>query len=388
MAPYSVKFLWHGWVNSGEISQSRRLRVTPQHEKPTCEGASRNGKLVELTRHHHDCTSLSFCCVCVFCFFCLVLFCGGKLEKLVCSRPFAHCHICKPRMYTCNAAFAQSHVSGPSTVNLHADQTNVPFWQSCQPPWVTGQKWGIKSTNKICWRNVLRVRLMTNSSSVSLVALMRKCCHLPSLPPSFLPCSVSLSLSHMHTHTHARTQTLCHSFESLLTWILLPVALSPGCPACLPLLDKLFGKRLLQARHYIMSRKSWLKMVPTENCDILMTFPGAVSSRLSSLLVCWWNPPSLNVFGTQPDLRLLIYCSRDSWVKYVYRGCNAAHCAGLFLRIANWKHFSTLTSLMDKFYNRVTYWVVFLFFVFFFFLEDSHFHIRICKPGGMFSKFI
>ncbi|KAA8587703.1 hypothetical protein FQN60_016565, partial [Etheostoma spectabile] len=37
-------------------------------------------------------------------------------------------------------------------------------------------------------------------------------------------------------------------------------------------LDKLFGKRLLQARHYIMSRKSWLKMVPTENCDILMTF--------------------------------------------------------------------------------------------------------------------
>ncbi|XP_038127178.1 anoctamin-8 isoform X3 [Cyprinodon tularosa] len=39
------------------------------------------------------------------------------------------------------------------------------------------------------------------------------------------------------------------------------------------MLDKLFGKRLLLARHYINSRKSWLKMVPTENCDILMTFP-------------------------------------------------------------------------------------------------------------------
>lgn len=45
-------------------------------------------------------------------------------------------------------------------------------------------------------------------------------------------------------------------------------------------LDKLFGKRLLQARHYIMSRKSWLKMVPTENCDIVMTFPGALGRPL------------------------------------------------------------------------------------------------------------
>ncbi|KAM9845090.1 anoctamin-8 [Aulostomus maculatus] len=44
-------------------------------------------------------------------------------------------------------------------------------------------------------------------------------------------------------------------------------------------LDKLFGKRLLQARHYIMSRKSWLKMVPTENCDILMTFPDAIDDH-------------------------------------------------------------------------------------------------------------
>ncbi|XP_022056387.1 anoctamin-8 isoform X3 [Acanthochromis polyacanthus] len=44
-------------------------------------------------------------------------------------------------------------------------------------------------------------------------------------------------------------------------------------------LDKLFGKRLLQARHYIMSRKSWLKMVPTENCDILMTFPETIDDH-------------------------------------------------------------------------------------------------------------
>ncbi|XP_017286862.1 anoctamin-8 isoform X2 [Kryptolebias marmoratus] len=44
-------------------------------------------------------------------------------------------------------------------------------------------------------------------------------------------------------------------------------------------LDKLFGKRLLLARHYIISRKSWLKMVPTENCDILMTFPGTIDDH-------------------------------------------------------------------------------------------------------------
>lgn len=56
-----------------------------------------------------------------------------------------------------------------------------------------------------------------------------------------------------------------------------------------------------------MSRKSWLKMVPTENCDILMTFPGTVSSNLSSLSVLRWMPhcgetsaPTLNVFGGQP----------------------------------------------------------------------------------------
>uniref|UniRef100_A0A5F8HCU2 Anoctamin n=1 Tax=Monodelphis domestica TaxID=13616 RepID=A0A5F8HCU2_MONDO len=36
---------------------------------------------------------------------------------------------------------------------------------------------------------------------------------------------------------------------------------------------ELFGKRLLQAGRYIMSHKSWMKTVPTENCDVLMTFP-------------------------------------------------------------------------------------------------------------------
>ncbi|XP_061093191.1 anoctamin-8 isoform X2 [Conger conger] len=49
-------------------------------------------------------------------------------------------------------------------------------------------------------------------------------------------------------------------------------------PAAVPqqtssgVLDKLFGKRLLQAGRYIMSHKSWMKTVPTENCDVLMTF--------------------------------------------------------------------------------------------------------------------
>ncbi|XP_006877187.1 PREDICTED: anoctamin-8 [Chrysochloris asiatica] len=38
-------------------------------------------------------------------------------------------------------------------------------------------------------------------------------------------------------------------------------------------LDKLFGKRLLQAGRYLVSHKAWMKTVPTENCDVLMTFP-------------------------------------------------------------------------------------------------------------------
>ncbi|CAJ0918326.1 unnamed protein product [Ranitomeya imitator] len=37
--------------------------------------------------------------------------------------------------------------------------------------------------------------------------------------------------------------------------------------------DKLFGKRLLQAGRYITSHKSWMRTVPTENCDVVMTFP-------------------------------------------------------------------------------------------------------------------
>ncbi|XP_063770650.1 anoctamin-8 isoform X2 [Pseudophryne corroboree] len=37
-------------------------------------------------------------------------------------------------------------------------------------------------------------------------------------------------------------------------------------------LDKLFGKRLLQAGRYITSHKSWMRTVPTENCDVVMTF--------------------------------------------------------------------------------------------------------------------
>ncbi|XP_069820503.1 anoctamin-8 isoform X4 [Dendropsophus ebraccatus] len=38
-------------------------------------------------------------------------------------------------------------------------------------------------------------------------------------------------------------------------------------------LDKLFGKRLLQAGRYITSHKSWMRTVPTENCDVVITFP-------------------------------------------------------------------------------------------------------------------
>lgn len=48
--------------------------------------------------------------------------------------------------------------------------------------------------------------------------------------------------------------------------------LTPACPAFSP--DKLFGKRLLQVGRYLVSHKAWMKTVPTENCDVLMTFPG------------------------------------------------------------------------------------------------------------------
>ncbi|TSM94641.1 Anoctamin-8 [Bagarius yarrelli] len=48
---------------------------------------------------------------------------------------------------------------------------------------------------------------------------------------------------------------------------------SASCqPTSSGVLDKLFGKKLLQAGRYIMSHKSWMKTVPTENCDVLMTF--------------------------------------------------------------------------------------------------------------------
>uniref|UniRef100_A0A8D3BN71 Anoctamin n=1 Tax=Scophthalmus maximus TaxID=52904 RepID=A0A8D3BN71_SCOMX len=48
---------------------------------------------------------------------------------------------------------------------------------------------------------------------------------------------------------------------------------------CLSLSDKLFGKRLLQAGRHIMSHKSWMKTVPTENCDVLMTFADATDDH-------------------------------------------------------------------------------------------------------------
>ncbi|XP_030921036.1 anoctamin-8 [Geospiza fortis] len=47
--------------------------------------------------------------------------------------------------------------------------------------------------------------------------------------------------------------------------------------------DKLFGKRLLQAGRYIMSHKAWMKTVPTENCDVLMTFPDSTDDHIPEL---------------------------------------------------------------------------------------------------------
>uniref|UniRef100_A0A096M406 Anoctamin n=1 Tax=Poecilia formosa TaxID=48698 RepID=A0A096M406_POEFO len=43
--------------------------------------------------------------------------------------------------------------------------------------------------------------------------------------------------------------------------------------------NKLFGKRLLQAGRHILSHKSWMKTVPTENCDVLMTFAELISNQ-------------------------------------------------------------------------------------------------------------
>ncbi|XP_077440386.1 anoctamin-8 isoform X2 [Vanacampus margaritifer] len=49
-------------------------------------------------------------------------------------------------------------------------------------------------------------------------------------------------------------------------------AANPSQSSSSGVLDKLFGKRLLQAGRHVMSHKSWMKTVPTENCDVLMTF--------------------------------------------------------------------------------------------------------------------
>ncbi|XP_041948826.1 anoctamin-8 isoform X1 [Alosa sapidissima] len=44
-------------------------------------------------------------------------------------------------------------------------------------------------------------------------------------------------------------------------------------------LNKWFGRRLSQARQYIMYHKSRLKPVPTEDCDIVMTFPDNIDDH-------------------------------------------------------------------------------------------------------------
>lgn len=90
-----------------------------------------------------------------------------------------------------------------------------------------------------------------------------------------------------------------------------PLCLSPVrlpaivmCPFALPFCtDKLFGKRLLQAGRYIMSHKSWMKTVPTENCDVLMTLPGACGG-MGGWGGLEWNP---NGYG---DMPAFIYSSQ------------------------------------------------------------------------------
>jgi len=61
-------------------------------------------------------------------------------------------------------------------------------------------------------------------------------------------------------------------FEKVTLPLSHPLCPFPSLSLCLS--DKLFGKRLLQAGRHIMSHKSWMKTVPTENCDVLMTFAG------------------------------------------------------------------------------------------------------------------
>uniref|UniRef100_A0A673ALL4 Anoctamin n=1 Tax=Sphaeramia orbicularis TaxID=375764 RepID=A0A673ALL4_9TELE len=65
------------------------------------------------------------------------------------------------------------------------------------------------------------------------------------------------------THTHTHTQTRFSTDKPV--W-------AQSDSVCVSVSDKLFGKRLLQAGRHIMSHKSWMKTVPTENCDVLMTF--------------------------------------------------------------------------------------------------------------------
>uniref|UniRef100_A0A7N8XSC7 Anoctamin n=1 Tax=Mastacembelus armatus TaxID=205130 RepID=A0A7N8XSC7_9TELE len=71
--------------------------------------------------------------------------------------------------------------------------------------------------------------------------------------------------------------------QSVCLSICLSVYLSVCLSVCLfPFVchsDKLFGKRLLQAGRHIMSHKSWMKTVPTENCDVLMTFADATDDH-------------------------------------------------------------------------------------------------------------
>ena len=101
----------------------------------------------------------------------------------------------------------------------------------------------------------------------------------PSLSLAFSP-SLSLSFSPLLSRwlslplSHGLSLPLSHGVSPLLS-------LSPS----LPLSDKLFGKRLLQAGRYIMSHKSWMKTVPTENCDVLMTFTGAVTETLTQIVL-------------------------------------------------------------------------------------------------------
>ncbi|XP_061540104.1 anoctamin-8 isoform X2 [Phycodurus eques] len=64
-------------------------------------------------------------------------------------------------------------------------------------------------------------------------------------------------------HRHRTQQAEAERPETVAT---LPLSSGSG------VLDKLFGKRLLQAGRHVMSHKSWMKTVPTENCDVLMTF--------------------------------------------------------------------------------------------------------------------